>query len=321
MNYEIKSKIVFIGTPDFGAIVLEKLIKNSFKPFLVITALDKPIGRKQIITPSPVKVLAEKYGISVLQPEKLSMVKNESLAINPDLIIVAAYGQILPDEILKMPKHGSLNLHPSLLPRWRGASPIQSTILAGDKETGVTIILMDDKMDHGQIVSSIKYQIEDNQITYKELDKKLANLGADLLIKTISRWINGEIKPVKQDESMATYTKILKKEDGRIKWDQTAKDIEKQIRAFEKWPGSFCFWPQNSRKIRLKILEVDVLNQGKHGPFGILGKTFQASNNHIAVQTGKDFLIIKKLQPEGKKPQQSEDFLRGHSDFIGQVLK
>lgn len=316
-----KPKIIFIGTPKFGAIILDGLIQDNLKPVLVVTAPDKPVGRKQILTPSPVKVLAEKYEISVLQSKKLLTAARELSAVNPDLIIVAAYGQILPKEILEIPKYGSLNLHPSLLPRWRGASPVQSTILAGDKETGTTIILMDKKMDHGPIIAGGKLRIKNEKWTYRKLEEELANLGAELLIKTIPKWIKKEIKPAVQDEADATYTKIIKKEDGKIDWKKPAQEIERQIRAFEKWPGSFCFWPKNGQKIRLKILKAETLIQSSHGPFGALGKTFQASNNKIAVQTGKDFLIIEELQPESKKPQRSEDFLRGHPDFVGIILE
>lgn len=333
-------KLIFMATPEFGGIILEKLIKHMpsfvlspyipsfafcsrgpFQPTLVITAPDRPAGRKQILTPPPVKILAEKYGIPVLQPEKIKNYKFTIESYEPDLIVIAAYGQILPKEILEMPKYGCLNLHPSLLPRWRGASPIQFTILTGDKETGATIILMDGKMDHGPILANSKLLIANSKITYGQLSKELAELGAKLIIKTIPKWVKGEIKPVPQDESKVTYTKILKKEDGRIDWEKPAEEIERQIRAFEKWPGSFCFWPKNSQKIRLKILKVDVLNQSSHGPFGIQGKTFQASNNKIAVQAGKNFLIVEELQPEGKKPQRSEEFLRGHPDFIGIILE
>lgn len=333
-------KIIFLGTPEFGKIILEKLIKympsfvlapylpsfaisfrGPFQPSLVITAPDKPVGRKKILTPPPVKILAEKYRIPVLQPEKIGHYKFTIESQNPDLIVVAAYGQIIPKEILEIPKYGCLNLHPSLLPRWRGPSPIQFTILNGDEETGVTIILMDEKMDHGPILAFEKLEIKNKKWKYKELERELANLGAELLIKTIPKWIEGKIKPLAQDESKATYSKILKKEDGKIDWSKSAKEIERQIRAFDPWPGSYCLWPRGKNIFRLKILKADISPQGNHGPFGILGKTFLAPNNKIAVQTKKDFLIIEELQLEGKRPTLSEDFLRGHLDFIGTILE
>jgi len=335
-------KIIFFGTPRFGEIVLEKLIKYNpsfaltpylpsfslslrgpFRPALVITAPDKPVGRKRVLTSPPVKILAEKYGIPVLQPEKVINYKFTIGSYEPDLIVVAAYGQILPKEVLEIPKYGCLNLHPSLLPRWRGPSPIQFTILNGDEETGVTIILMNEKMDQGPIIANSKFKIQNLKITYKELEKELAGLGAKLLIKTIPKWIEGKIEPTPQDESKATYTKILRKTDGKIDWKKSAIDIERQIRAFEIFPGSFCLWPnpKNNRELKIKILKASVSLQKNHGPFGIKGKTFLAPDNKIAVQTGKDFLIIEKLQLEGKKPTTSKEFLNGHPDFIGTILE
>ena len=221
--------IIFIGTPKFGSIVLEGLIKNDYEHVLVITAPDKPVGRKQILTPPPVKISAQKYNILVFQPEILTnsldakrtprRVALQITNYKPDLIICAAYGQIIPKEILEIPKFGCLNIHPSLLPKYRGPSPIQTAILNGDEETGATIILMDEKLDHGKIISSSKYQVASN-IYYKELEKELAKLSIKLLIETIPKWVNGEIKPKPQDESKATYTKIIKKEDGKIDWSK-----------------------------------------------------------------------------------------------------
>ena len=321
MIQEINPKFIFIGTPEFGAIVLEKLAENNLKPVLVVTAPSKPVGRKQIVTPPPVKVAAEKHKIPVLQPKKIKDIEPRLKELNPDLIFVSAYGQILPKGILDIPKYGCLNLHPSLLPRWRGASPIQFTILSGDRTAGATIILMDEKVDHGPIVASLEFEISNLEIKYKELESLLANVGAELFIENISRWLAGEIEAREQDEDKTTYSIILKKDDGRIDWTKSAQEIARQVRAFGSWPGSFCYWPENGKKIRIKILETNILPQTNNGPFGIKGKTFQAPNNRIAVQTGKDFLVIEKLQPEGKNSQKAEDFLRGHPDFIGTILE
>ncbi|XOB41751.1 MAG: methionyl-tRNA formyltransferase [Candidatus Nealsonbacteria bacterium] len=315
-------KIIFIGTPEFGVIILEELIKANFKPVLIVTVPDKPVGRKQIITPPPVKNSAKKYNIPVLQPEAIFNLKSEILNLKPDLIIVCAYGQIIPNDILDIPQYGCLNIHPSLLPEYRGSSPIQYTILNGDKETGVTIILMTEKLDQGKVISNFQFPISNEKITYPELSQKLAELGAKLLLETIPKWINGEIEPKPQDDSRATYTKILKKEDGKIDWKKPAESIERQIRAFQPWPGSFSeFQISNQKSQKLKILKADILKQTKNGPFGVPGKTFLAPNDKIAVQTGKDFLVIEKLQLEGKKTMSSEEFLRGHLKFIGLVLK
>lgn len=340
MEHKANLNIVFIGTPEFGAIILEKLVnympsfvlsphipsftlcfRGPFQPTLVITAPDRPAGRKQILTPPPVKILAEKYRLPILQPEKIKNYKFTIESYKPDLIVVAGYSQIIPKDILEIPKYGALNVHPSLLPRWRGPSPIQFTILAGDKKAGVTIILMDEKMDHGPILASSEFQVMSKQINYRELENILANLGAKLLTETIPKWVTNKIQPQPQDDLKATYSIILKKEDGKINWEKPALEIERQIRAFKEWPGSFCFWPMNNRKIRLKILRAVILPQKSHGPFGVHGKTFLAPDNKIAVQTGKDFLIIEELQPEGKKPQNTEEFLRGRPDFIGTILE
>lgn len=328
-------KIVFMGTAEFAVPILEKLVQSNYRPALVVASPDKPVGRKQIITPPPVKVLAEKYKIPVAQPEKIGNRKYKPAAsllvipselreignLTPDLIVVAAYGKILPKEILDIPRFGCLNIHPSLLPKYRGPSPIQTAILNGDKETGVTIILMNERVDSGGIVASSKYQTS-SSITYRELLKELAELGAKLLIDTIPKWIKGEIKPRIQDETKATYTKILKKGDGKIDWQKSAKDIEKQIRAFEPWPSSFTKYQTSDKNYKiLKILKAQVLKQTKKDPSGPSGKIFLFPGNKIAVQTAKDFLIIEVLLPEGKKPMTAVDFLRGHKGFIGTIIK
>ena len=322
-----KLKIVFMGTPEFGATILEELIKANYRPVLVITAPDKPVGRKQILTPSPVKVIAQKYKIPVLQPDKILDSKLKIQDSKPDLIIVAAYGQILPKEILEIPKKGSLNVHPSLLPKWRGPSPIQCAILNGDKKTGVTIILMDEKLDRGPILNQRELEISEDE-TSTTLHDKLANLGTSLLMETILKWAQGMIKSRPQDESKATYTKILTKMDGKINWKKTAQDLEREVRAFNYWPGSFTFWKKRDGiMIRIKILKTRVF-KSIGGIAYPIGKTLVVPQNEIGVQCGKaflggggDFLVIEKLQLEGKKETGSEELLRGQPGFIGTILK
>lgn len=282
-NNKVKLKIVFAGTPDFGATILEKLIQSEYAPALVITAPDKPVGRKQILTPPPVKVLAQKNKIAVIQPEKIRNLELEIRNLRPDLIILAAYGKILSKHILDIPRYGSLNVHPSLLPKFRGPSPIQSAILSGDKKTGVTIMLMNEKLDEGDIVSFQDYPLSGSE-TYETLHNALAETGADLLIKTMPDWISGKIKAISQDNTKATYTKILKKEDGKIDWSKPANFIERQIRAYNPWPGTFDIYNGKT----LKILKAEVVNER---------------------------LIIKQIQPEGKKPMDFNDFLLGHKDY------
>ncbi len=189
-----------MGTPEFAVPSLKKLIENKdFEILAAITAPDKPVGRKQALTPPPIKILAQKNKISVLQPEKIKTIELEIKNLKPDLIIICAYGKIIPQSILDIPKFGSLNVHPSLLPKYRGPSPIQWAILEGEEETGVSIMLVDEKMDHGPIIANLKFKIANLKFTYKELSEKLTELGAQLLIETIPQWINKEIKPKIQD--------------------------------------------------------------------------------------------------------------------------
>ncbi len=305
-------KIIFLGTPQFAAIILEKLAKTEYKPILVVTEPDKPAGRKQVITPPPAKISAQKYNIAIVQPEKVSDFVLRISDLKPDLVVVAAYGQILPKEILEIPKYGCLNIHPSLLPKYRGPSPIQYAILNGDKETGVNIILMEKKVDSGPIISNIQLPIS-NKVYYKDLEEKLAETGAKLLIDTIPKWINGEIKPAPQDEEKATYTKIIKKEDGKIDWRKPVEEIERQIRAFQIWPGSFTDFNGKT----LKIIEAEVLEIKTNKR---IGEVFLADNEKLAVQTGQNCLILLKIQLEGKKPMSAQDFLRGHRQILGTIL-
>jgi methionyl-tRNA formyltransferase len=276
-------KIVYIATPSFGAIILEKLIKAGHKPFLVITETDKPIGRKQTIVPPPVKVLAEEYHIPVAQPEKIGLWQEELKKLEPDLGIIASYGQILPKEILEIPKYGFINVHPSLLPKYRGSAPIQYAILNGDDKTGVTIMRVAEKLDAGPILVQEEIAINQNE-TFLSLHDKLADLGAKLLIEALPKLIAGRLAPQDQDETKATFTKRLKIKDGLIDLKEPAEISVRKIRALNPEPGTYSIY--NSK--RLKILEAKV-EQGR--------------------------LIINQVQLEGKKPMAFEDFLRGHKDF------
>ncbi len=277
-------KIIFIGTPKFGAIILEELIKANLAPILVITAPDKPAGRKQTITPPPVKLMAQKYNIEVEQPEKIRNIDiSKYRNLQPDMVVVAAYGKIISKEILDIPKFGCLNVHPSLLPKYRGASPIQTAILNGDSKTGVTIMLMDEKMDHGPILAQREYPIPNDQ--YPIIHDELANLGAELLIEVIPKYINKEIKAKEQDHTKATFTKIIKKEDGLIDWKKRPEEIERQIRAYTPWPSTFTFVKKDAKQIRVKVLEVEIKDNK---------------------------LVIKRVQPEGKNAMNYQEYLKGY---------
>ncbi len=284
------SKILFLGTPEFAIKPLEALINAGYEINGVITAPDKPVGRKQILTPPPVKSLAEKHNLPIYQPGN----KNELLKImkklRPDLAIVAAFGMILIKEMLDIPKYGFLNIHPSLLPRWRGASPIQSAILAGDEKTGVSIMLLDEKMDEGPILVQKEFKIENKN--YKELENMLSELGAKMLTEIIPKWINGEINPQQQDSSKATYTQKIQKEDGLINLNETPEMTEKKIRAFTPWPGAYIFIDGK----RLIIAQAEIIHSHTKN-FGV-----GASNA----------LKIKRVKPEGKNEMSFEDYLRGN---------
>jgi methionyl-tRNA formyltransferase len=285
--------IIFFGTSEFAGIILEKMIQVGLKPALVVTTPDKPAGRRQRFTPPPVKILADKYNLRVVQPESISnfqfLISNQILNPNdqntrPDLFVLAAYGKIVPKKILGVPKYGTLNVHPSLLPKHRGPSPVQTAILEGDTETGVTIMLMDEEIDHGPIIASTKYNLQDTRYAYEELHNKLADIGADLLIDTIPKWINEEIKAKEQNHGEATFTKKFSREDGRIDWNKDAEYIDRQVRAFSPWPGAFTMWKEK----RIKILKAHV-EQKK--------------------------LVIDELQVEGKNPTTFREFLLGNKDF------
>ena len=334
-------KFVFFGTPEFATIILEKLIASGYTPSVVVCSPDEPVGRNKIITSPPVKrlIVNSKWPIEIFQPAtkaELLAISHKLSSIQPDLAIIAAYGKILPKEILDIPCFGFINIHPSLLPKYRGPSPIQAAILNGDEETGVTIMKVDEEMDHGKIISNLppaprfagragKTQISKLD-TYESLSQKLAVLGASLLIKIIPGYISGEIKPVEQDHDKATYTKIIKKENGKIDWNKSAAKIERMTRAYYPWPTAWTHIKlkiQNS-KIKttsqnsklLKILEAEILNEDDHK----IGEVFLTKNNLIAVKCGEKSLIIKKLQLEGGKVLTAKEFLNGHRGFIGSVL-
>ncbi len=237
-----------------------------------------------------------------------------------DLIVVGFYGKILPRKMLEVPKYGALNVHPSLLPKYRGPSPVQNAILNNETKTGVTIILMDEKADHGPVVAAKSFDMGSKKFTTPELTKELWELGGDLIVKTIPSWIEGKIKPVPQRHEEASYTKILTKEDGHIDWSKSAEEIERQIRALTPWPGTFTLW-QNRQ---LKILKGHVLESmakitsfSAHAP----GKVFVDNQNQLCVQTGNGIFCIDIIQPEGKNAMDSKQFLNGYSAIIGAELQ
>jgi len=320
-------KYVFFGSSEFAKIVLEKLLQNNLKPVLVVTKPPKPKGRKQTLTSSPVQIFAEQEKVSCLMPTNLNdenfiqTIKN----LQPDFILLTAYGKIIPSTLLKLPSKGFINLHPSLLPKWRGATPIQSTILAGDKETGVTLFLMDEQIDHGPTIANSKLPITNYQITYfecsekkgspkrseggsySELSEKLANLGAKLVIETLPQWLEDKITPLPQDESLSTYCHKITSEDEKINWQTSAEEIDKKVRALNPNPGVFTIAQEKIIKIIKGFPAIDSeLSITKQ-----IGEVFECEKK-MAIKCNSGFYIIEKLKPAGKDTMTSESFLNGN---------
>ncbi len=309
-----KVKIIFAGTPLFAVPSLKALLAEpNFAVSAVITQPDKKIGRQQLLTPPPIKETAQKHNLPVLQPTRLTEIKEKIKKIAPDLIVVTAYAQIFPTAILNIPRFGCLNVHASLLPKYRGAACVQAAIMNGEEKTGVTIMKMDSDLDTGPILAQNDLTITKTDTT-DTLSIKLAQLGAQLLAPTIKKYLTGALKPKPQNNNLASYAPALKKEDGHINWLKSAAEIEKFIRAMTSWPGAFSYL--DSKRIKILKAEPTPININKYPP----GQLFTHKNN-LAVQTGENALLIKKLQLAGKKPITGPDFLRGYQHLLGKILK
>lgn len=321
---------VFFGSSEFAKIILKRLLQCEMKPILVVTAPPKPKGRKKILSPTPVHNLAEENNISVLFPENLG---NQEFITNfknykPDLVILTAYGKIIPSELLLIPKKGFLNLHPSLLPRWRGATPIQSSILAGDKETGVTLFLMDEEIDHGPIIQNTVYRIQNTRITYSELSEKLAELGAKLVIEGVPQWLKGEINAVPQNHSLASYCHKILPEDEKINWGKTSVEIDRKVRALNPEPSVFTVAPARPAlrskvggdDIIIKIIKGYSVNDSTLYADKPVGSVFQFENK-LAVKCGKGAYVIEELKPAGKNIMTSTVFLRGNKWILDKIFE
>jgi methionyl-tRNA formyltransferase len=301
-------RIIFMGTAELSCASLEKLASDkNFSVVAVVTQPDKPKGRELKLTPSPVKILAEKLRLLVLQPVKA---RDEHFidglrALKPDLIVVVAYGQILPPAILNLPPQGCLNVHTSLLPKYRGAAPIQWAIANGDAETGVTIMQMDAGLDTGPVLSARRTPIRPTDDS-QSLHDRLAQLGAELLAETIPDYVAGEILPQPQPATGSSYAAKIKKEDGRINWQQPAGQIWNRLRAFTPWPGAFTFIPAEPKPHLLKIWKAEVVDAD-----GRAGEILSADKAGIVVACGQAALRILVLQREGGKPLSAAQFLAG----------
>lgn len=311
-------KVIFMGTPELARTVLEKLIASkTYAPSLVITQPDRPVGRKHTLTPPPVKQCAEAHGIPVLQPQKI---KDPELiariaAEEPDVIIVAAYGKIIPKEIIALPKRGILNVHTSLLPKYRGASPAQYAILSGDDITGATIMRIDEGLDTGPIISQNSIAIESND-TAETLLKKLAECGSELLMQTLPDWCDEKLEPYEQNHGVATLTKILSKEDGEIKAEYSAAYIERMIRAFTPWPGAYMRLAlKDGTAMMLKVIHARISPcETAHAPLTL----FLTTKKELCLATRDQCLILETVQPEGKNPMSGNAFYLGYQTRLPQ---
>ena len=315
-------RIVFMGTPEFSAHILDDLLRSGFNVVAVYTRADKPVGRGRTLISSPVKILASATPrVSLEQPIRFDEATITHLKqYKPDLIIVAAYGKILPKSVLNLPGFGCVNVHASLLPRWRGASPVQNALLAGDSETGITLMLMDEHMDTGTIIAQEKLTIEKTDTTTTLLEK-LAPIGAMTLRKTLRAWIEGKRTAASQDDAHATLCQLIEREDGRIFWSEAAETLERRYRALTPWPGLFTFWRRTSGTLfRIKILEAEFLidSETKTNAHP-LGMVFR-SGSDIHIQCGQGSLIPRVIQIEGKGRTSIIGFIAGYADFVGSIL-
>ena len=302
-------KIIFAGTPDFAARHLDALLASEHQVVAVFTQPDRPAGRGNKLTPSPVKVLAQSNGIPVFQPKSLRPEESQQLVANlqADIMVVVAYGLILPKAVLDMPRLGCINVHGSLLPRWRGAAPIQRALWAGDNETGVTIMQMDVGLDTGDMLYKLACPVtaEDTSAT---LYNKLAQLGPQGLLDTLSQLADGRAHPEKQDEALANYAEKLSKEEARLNWQLPAMQLERCIRAFNPWPMSFF----NIDDQPIKVWQASVLPHADKQP----GEIIQADKQGIQIATAEGVLNLLQLQPAGKKPMSAQDLLNSRREWF-----
>jgi methionyl-tRNA formyltransferase len=299
-------RIVFMGSPEFALPTLRALSQH-YQVCGVVTQPDRPSGRGNRLTPPPVKALAQELGLPIIQPGRMKEpgVFEQIQSWEPDLIVVAAFGQILRQHVLDLPRLGCINVHASLLPRWRGASPIYASVLAGDITTGVTIMKMDAGIDTGDILTQQSMVIQSDDTT-ETLSNRLADLGAALLIETLPEYIDGRIRPKPQDELIATYAPILKKEDGLLDFSKPAETLERQVRACQPWPGAYLEWKGEL----IKVSKAAVLPQS----IAVGSRTIHKKLPVIGTASGG--LVLLEVQPPGKRPMSGRDFLNGTRDWL-----
>lgn len=311
------TKIVFMGTPEFAVASLRMLIQEGYEIAAVLTQPDRPVGRKRVLTPTPVKAEALQHGLTVWQPEKLrtSDTVDDIRALQPDLIVTAAYGQILPKAVLDIPRLGCINVHGSLLPKYRGGAPIQRSIMNGETVTGVTIMYMAEGMDTGDMISRVEVPIgtDDNAGT---MFAKLSEAGADLLRRTLPDIIAGRVEAVPQPHDEATYAPNLKREDERIDWTRPAEQIANQVRGLVPFSGAFTTWNGEVFKVWACRPEPAPAGEAAAAP----GTVLAAGTDGLRIQTGQGVLSLLEVQPAGKKAMPASEFLRGGKMEQGTVL-
>jgi len=303
-------RVLLMSTPEFGQPTLQALIDRKYDVVGLVCQPDKPAGRGLHLTPPPMKLAALQQGVPVFQPASLRApeVLRQLSATRPDVILVAAYGNYIPNAVIGLAPLGALNLHPSLLPRWRGACPVPAAILAGDRATGVTVHFVVDEMDAGAILSQAAMPIREHDRT-GDLMARLAVLGAGLYLATVEDWLAGRIAPRDQDHTQAVWCDRMKKAHGRLDWSQPADILARQVRAFDPWPGSFTSW----NGLPLRILDAEPWSEwrGNLAP----GQVFR-SEDHIAVATGQGALVLRTVQASGRRVLPVDRFILGRREFL-----
>lgn len=300
------TKIVFMGTPDFSVPVLQSLLDHGYNVIGVVTQPDRPVGRKKTMTPPPVKAAALKHGIPVYQPEKIREKEElvSIMALKPDLIITAAFGQILPKALLEAPKYGCINVHASLLPELRGGAPIHYAILQGKKKTGITIMYMAEKLDAGDILTQSEVVISEDD-SVGTLHDKLSETGSRLLIETLPKLLAGELTPLPQEEEKATYAPNIHRDQEKIDWKKSGEEIYNQIRGLNPWPGAYTIW----NGLPLKIWKSEKIQASSEN---LPGRVLEIQKDGIVISSGNSTAIkITELQPSGKKRMSAQQFLLG----------
>jgi methionyl-tRNA formyltransferase len=313
-------RIIYAGTPDFSVAALQALISSSHEVIAVYTQPDRPAGRGRGFKASPVKQKALEYDIPVYQPEtlKTEQAQNELRTLGADLMVVAAYGLILPAAVLAIPRLGCINIHASLLPRWRGAAPIQRAILAGDKKTGITIMQMDEGLDTGDMLAVAECEIVADE-TGSSLHDRLMVLGANTLMSVLPAIAEQTLTAVRQNEADACYAAKLTKSEAKIDWQLSAEQIQRAIRAYNAWPVAYCYYEKNNKSSILRLWQAEVLPQTASAADLLPGRVFAESAAGIDVVTGDGVLRITQLQAEGKRQMSAADFLNANS-LLDQML-